>query len=161
MSVLFTDREIAQLLAEDKPMPRDAFPPRFREKGAHKEASFKTVGGSGNSFRVIFRQNMLNPLDFSVILVVSPADGKADFRLRRYNGRSHEHTNHIEGDRFYDFHRHTATERYQLRGTAEDGYAEVTATYSDLRGAFQCMVSDCGFVMSEESGSWLQEELEL
>jgi hypothetical protein len=29
--------------------------------------------------------------------------------LRRCNGKSHEHTNIIESDKFYDFHIHTAT----------------------------------------------------
>ena len=47
------------------------------------------------------------------------------FRLRRYNGKSHEHTNPIEKEIFYDFHIHTATERYQvLENKKEDTYAE-------------------------------------
>ena len=67
------------------------------------------------------------------------------FRLRRNNGRSHEHTNSIEGDTFYDFHIHTATERYQDLGSREDAYAEATDRYSDYAGAVDCMLADAGF----------------
>ena len=54
------------------------------------------------------------------------------FRLRRYNGRSHQHTNKIEEITFYDFHIHTATERYQDAGYAEEHFAEVTDRYVDF-----------------------------
>ena len=45
-----------------------------------------------------------NPLDFSVILAWLPPQSSTTFRLCRYNGKSHEHTNALEGNRFYDFH---------------------------------------------------------
>ena len=67
------------------------------------------------------------------------------FRLRRYNGKSHEHTNHIEGDRFYDFHIHMATERYQDIGSREDAYAMVTDGYTDIEGAIHRMFEDAEF----------------
>ena len=67
------------------------------------------------------------------------------FRLLRYNGRSHPHTNTIEGDRFYDFHIHKATERYQKKGQKEESYAEVTDRYRDLDGASICMIKDAEF----------------
>ncbi len=66
-------------------------------------------------------------------------------RLRRYNGKSHEHTNRIERDRFYNFHIHMATERYQREAETEDGYAEPSSKYSDLSGAIECLIDDCGF----------------
>ena len=67
------------------------------------------------------------------------------FRLRRNNGRSHEHTNSVEGETFYDYHIHTATERYQEIGAREDAYAEATARYSDFAGAVGCMLEDANF----------------
>ena len=57
------------------------------------------------------RQNRINLLDFSVILAVRVPQLNQVFRLRRYNGRSHEHTNQIESVTFHDFHIHFATER--------------------------------------------------
>ena len=77
------------------------------------------------------------------------------FRLRRYNGKSHEHTNHIEGESFYNFHVHLATERYQDLGTREVAYAESTEHYSDFRGAVQCLIDDVNLEISPEAQSGL------
>ena len=96
----------------------------------------------GASFRLILRQGKINPLDFSVILAVQVPRSNRIFRLRRYNGRSHEHTNHIEDTRFYDFHIHIATMRYQEIGTREDAYAEPTDRYGDFHGALRCLIAD-------------------
>lgn len=102
---------------------------------------------------MIFRQNSSNPPDFSIILAVRPPRSNQFFRLRRYNGKSHEHTNHIEGESFYDFHVHLATERYQDLGTREDAYAEPTERYSDFRGAVQCLIDDVNLEISPETQS--------
>ncbi len=67
------------------------------------------------------------------------------FRLRRCNGKSHEHTNLIEKQTFYEFHIHMATERYQREGENEDWYAEPTDRYGDLSGAIDCLIADCAF----------------
>ena len=73
------------------------------------------------------------------------------FHLRRYNGNSHAHTNKIEKDSFLDFHIHIATDRYQdLTGADEDGFAVPTPRYRDLRGAFHCMLEDCGLMIPAE-----------
>jgi hypothetical protein len=85
-----------------------------------------------------------------VILGYLREDVTSLFRLRRYNGKSHEHTNKIEGNTFYEFHIHTATERYQDRGMDEDAFAEPTTRFSDLNGAIDCMVADCGFDLPPE-----------
>ena len=70
-----------------------------------------------------------------------------ELRLRRYNGKSHQHTNPLEDQRFYDFHIHTATERYQASGNREDTYAEASSRYADLDQALGCLIDDCGFVL--------------
>ena len=72
------------------------------------------------------------------------------FKLRRYNGKSHSHTNKIEKNSMYNFHIHTATQRYQKIGMKEESYAEETTRYADLRGAINCLIADCGFVLPPE-----------
>lgn len=146
MAVQLTDSEIANFLSERKPLPSD-YQSRLqlRAKTGHKERELDITGASGSEFQIIVRQSVVNPLDFSVIIGYSIPTSSVLFRLRRYNGRSHEHTNRIEGITFYDFHIHTATERYQEAGYAEEHYAETTNRYADLSGAIQCVLQDCAF----------------
>ncbi len=105
----------------------------------------------GHNIAIILRQSDFNTLDFSIILAVSPSDSNQLFRLRRYNGKHGEHTNKIEGDTFYDFHIHQATERYQESGMNEDAFAEVTDRYADFHTALRCMLEDCGFETPEDA----------
>jgi hypothetical protein len=145
----FTDEQIAALIAEPKPLPRElaaSYPPLRRSKvGGHKEAQYEVSGSAGNDFRIIIRQNDVNALDFSAILAYQSKTTHQVFRLRRYNGKSHEHSNRLEKSALYAFHIHQATERYQREGEKEDSYAEPTDRYSDLVGAIDCLIADCGF----------------
>jgi len=102
------------------------------------------IGDNDHQFRIILRQSSLNPLDFTIILGVLPEDTNKLFRLQRYNGK-HEHSNKIEGEKFYDFHIHKATERYQEFGEREDLFAEPTERYTDITGAIECLKNDCNF----------------
>ena len=68
-------------------------------------------------------------------------------RLRRYNGKSHQHSNKIEKETFYDFHIHQATERYQVSGFDEDGYAAISKEFADIQSALNCLVKDCSIVL--------------
>lgn len=151
MAAQLTDAEIAQLLAESKPLAAD-FRAKLvtRPKRGHTERDLDVPGADGGDFRLVLRQSLANALDFSVILGYRMPSSNQLFRLRRYNGRSHEHTNIIEGDAFYGFHIHTATERYQDEGLREDAFAEPTDRYSDFEGAQQCMLDDCGFLPPAE-----------
>ncbi|MFA4859257.1 hypothetical protein [Methanoregula sp.] len=152
MTIQLTDEKIGSLLAEKKILPEDFFSPqKLKTKHGHKEYERDITGENGSDFRLIFRQSDLNPLDFSVILVYVPKGSNQQFRLRRYNGKSHEHGNHIEKNKFYEFHIHTATERYQQSGYREDTYAEETDRYADYRGAIECMLNDCGFTLSAKN----------
>lgn len=72
------------------------------------------------------------------------------FRIRRYNGKSHEHTNRIEGNSFYDYHIHIATERYQQLGFDEDGYAEISKAYTDIHSAMECFKNDCNIALPDD-----------
>lgn len=148
MALLLTDTEIDALIHEEKIISQDFFSSiRLTRKCGHQEGKKEILGSQGSQFRVFIRQGVINPLDFSIVLLFDPPHSNKPFILKRYNGKSHEHTNKIEHDRFYDFHIHTATFRYQEFGLGyEDGYAVVTSSYADLVGAMRCMEIDCGFI---------------
>lgn len=58
---------------------------------------------------------------------------------------------------FYDFHIHTATERYQASGLREDSFAESSDRFSDIDGAVRCLLNDCGFdVPPDKQGKLFQ-----
>ena len=146
MPTFLKDAEIAALLAEPKPLPDDYRTRlQIKPKRGHQERELDVTGAQGAKFRVILRQSLLNPLDFSVILAYLPPQATTPFRLCRFNGKSHEHTNKLEGNTFYDFHIHRATARYQQSGLREDAFAEPTNRYQDLATAQRCLVQDCGF----------------
>ena len=160
MAVVYLDHEIESLVAERKPLPADWLSRiRLRTKRGHQERHLDLVGSAKNYFRLILRQNSINRFDFSIILAISvPRSGKL-FRLRRYNGNSHQHTNHIEGTTFDGFHIHYATKRYQELGTREDAYAEPTERYNDFSSALRCLIDDARLEMPIEPQGQLFEEV--
>lgn len=151
MPILFSDSDIQRLLSEEKPLPLDFQKQiQLKPKRSHKEDEFDFNGKDGSEFRLILRQSKINQFDFSIILAYRIPKSSALFRLRRYNGKSHPHTNSIENKTFYDFHVHTATERYQESGWREDTYAEPTDRFADFHGALRCMLLDCAFIMPSD-----------
>ncbi|MDD5260312.1 MAG: hypothetical protein PHD76_00535 [Methylacidiphilales bacterium] len=148
MPVQFTDSEIQALLLEGKPLPADyALRVVTKAKRGHRERELAVEGEAGSDFVLKLRQSSINPLDFSVILCVVPKGKNEEFRLRRHNGKSHEHTNKLERVKMYDYHIHMATERYQRTGWEEDSYAEPTNRYQDFQGALQSMLQDANFIL--------------
>ena len=147
-----TDDEIFGLLREPKPLPTD-YQRRLvtRPKRGHSEVELDVQGASGSAFTIIVRQSVANPLDFSVILGYCPPNSNQMTRLRRYNGKSHEHTNPIENETFYDFHVHQASERYQSSGYREDTFAEPTNRYADVHEAIDCLIADCAMQLPPEA----------
>lgn len=151
MAATYSDADIRALIEERKPLPRDFRSKiRLREKRGHKEQELDVRGATGHQFRLIFRQSSHNALDFSVMLACCPAGSHQLFRLRRYNGRSHQHTNAIETVTFCAYHIHMATQRYQELGMREDAYAEPSDRFFDLRTAIDCMVKDGGFEVPQD-----------
>ena len=143
MAVSYTDDEIDELVGERKALPSDwRVRARMKAKRGHEEQHLDITGETETRFRVILRQGRINRLDFSIILAVLVPQSTRVFRLRRYNGRSDEHTNQIERETFYDFHIHFATERYQELGAREDAYARPTERYGTFRGALDCLFAD-------------------
>jgi hypothetical protein len=147
MAVRYSDSQIDSMLREPKPIPPDFRSKlQLRSKRGHSERETEVIGQHGTRFQLVIRQSSYNVFDFSLVLAVAPDDSNQLFRLCRYNGRSHEHTNRIEGESFFAFHIHKATERYQELGGREDGYAAPTDRYSNLEEALRCLLSDNGFV---------------
>ena len=144
MAVVFSDSDIASLIHEPKVVPVRGWrrASRLTPKGAHGQGRLEARGVSGVRFVIIVRANAINSLDFSVILGTYPNRSNQLFRLRRYNGKGHPHRNKIEGNAFYDFHIHTATERYQSSGYDEDGYAETTDRFATYVEAMHCLFED-------------------
>ena len=89
-------------------------------------------------------------LEWGRVLGVYVPGSNRLFRLLGYNGKSHEHSITIEGETFYDFHIHRATERYQELGTREDAYAEVTDRYGDFHGALMCLNEDANVKVARD-----------
>ena len=161
MAIRLSEVDIRRLMIERKPLPPD-FRDRIqvKPKRGHKERELDITGADGSEFRLILRQSTLNPLDFSVILAYRMPESNQLFRLRRYNGRSHEHTNTLEGETFFAFHIHMATERYQDQsGLREDAFAVPTDRFADLHGALRCLQEDCGLVLPASSQPSLFEEM--
>lgn len=157
MPGVIPDSEILALISEKKSLPSNfAKTFRLRTKKGHREFNLDIQGVKGSQFRLLVRQSMFNNLDFSVILLFVPEGSNQHFRVRRYNGKSHEHTNHIERTKFYDFHVHTATQRYQELGFKEDDFAEPTNRYADHHGALDCMIQDCGFAIDGDQKTLLK-----
>jgi hypothetical protein len=159
MATKYSDADIRAMIKEKKYLPKDFRSKiRLREKRGHKEQELDIQGATGHQFRLVLRQSSYNTLDFSIILGVFPAESTQLFRLRRYNGKSHEHTNIIESVKFYDYHIHTATERYQKLGMREDSYAEPSDRFADLHTAINYMFKDCGFELPQDPQLRLFEE---
>lgn len=150
MTVRLSDQDIIDLINEAKPLPETYLVSlKLKPRRGHKKAGLDIDGVDGSKFRIILRQSNEDQFDFSVILGYYLPGTNVLFRLRRYNSRSHEHTNKIEKDKFFEYHIHKATERYQLSGLDEDEYAETTDGYSDLHDALQCLINECNFILPE------------
>ena len=164
--LFLTDREIQDLIDEPKRLqksPRSVFQGIKQKKG--REASFlqnsvefPRTSGEG-TWLIYLRYNKENMFDFSCGLGFIPEGRQQPFMLRRYNGKSHYHSNRLEEDHpFIDFHIHKATERYQRLSYNDDHYAEPTNRYADLYEAFKCLLNDCN-VVNTDPGSSTQQEI--
>jgi len=152
MEVFLSDYEIQELIRERKPMtisPDELFQ-NMKDKRGHRGSEHLIPRSDGSSFVIKVRVGNENPMDFSAILGFSPPKSTKLFLLCRYNGKSHEHKNTLEGENaFYDFHIHTATERYQREGIKEEYFAVTTDRYSTVQEALNCMIADCNIVVPQ------------
>ena len=144
VSYYFTDKEINGFISEEKNFSGTIEEIlSFKESDGHKMASADLLRSDESRFVIKLRQNQNDINDFSAIIVFQEKGNNKYFILRRYNGKSHEHTNKLERNKFYGFHIHFATQRYQDAHRKEESYAEETTRYSDIKGALSCLLSDC------------------
>lgn len=140
-----TDNKIDELLKCPKQLKNPNA--RSKSKAGHEQVNYKVeaTDGSGYSFEVYKRQNKREGMedDFSCgISWISP-DGET-LTLKRYNGSSHNHSNHLENEKLgYHCHIHTATEKYIKANRKPEGFAIAATKYYTLNGAFHCLVTDC------------------
>jgi hypothetical protein len=154
MEVFLTDTEIQQFISERKQMTISLLElfQSLKDKRGHKAGEHSIARPDGSSFVIKVRLSNENPLDFSAILGYTPPNSNKLFLLRRYNGKSHEHKNKLEKElAFYDFHIHTATERYQREGAKEEYFAEITDRYSTIHEALNCLIDDCNIAIPTNS----------
>ena len=158
MSYFFTDEEISSLISEEKQYSGSIEEiMSYRESDGHKRSSVKLHRGDGSHFMIKLRLSLKNMYDFSAIISFQEKGSNKDFKLRRYNGKSHEHNNRLEKEKFYSFHIHQATERYQEAGRKEECYAEQTTRYADIKGALKCLLQDCNITIEVDPQTSLFE----
>lgn len=140
-----SDAQIAELLS----CPKRVSNPQARtvSKGAHEQVNYKVsaTDGSGHRFEVYQRQNLRTGMesDFSCGIRWLAPNGES-LTLRRYNGSSHPHKNHVENEEIDEtFHIHLATERYIKADRKAEGFAEETNRYQTVDGALHCLAADC------------------
>lgn len=163
-TVYFTDDEIAAMLQVPKRLSAD-YEIRLRPKRSNSavkqlQGAIDVPGDDGQTYRIVVRCVAGAPESFSVILCVSGVpthDGV--FRLRRYNGHDHQHTNELEGNTIaFEYHMHTATERYQDHiPDRPDWYAVPRSGFESYWDALQVMLDECGFILPKVAQLTLRE----
>ncbi len=153
-----------QILSDLKAMPKRMKNPNAKTvaKGKHTERNIEvsTINGD-HSFILFERQSILDVENFSCGLRWI-ASKSQHVILTRYNGSSHRHLNHIEGDEFYySCHIHLATERYIEAGHKAEHYAEITDRYNDLDGAVKCLLEDWNIEIPKKSKNKTQVASEI
>ncbi|RKS42557.1 hypothetical protein BC962_3224 [Gillisia mitskevichiae] len=143
-----TDERIAELLECSKRVTNPQA--RNRNLQGREQVNFTVVSTDGldHKFEIYKRQNLRPGMedDFSCGLSWVASNGET-LTLKRYNGSSHSHPNHLEKTRLnFACHIHIATEKYILANRKPEGYAEETERYSTLDGALHCLMMDCNII---------------
>lgn len=140
-----TDDKIADLLN----CPKRLTNPQARRttKEGHEQINYKAVAldGSDYEFEIYKRQNLREGMedDFSCGISWVAPNGES-LTLKRYNGSSHIHANHLEKIKLEcTCHIHVATEKYIKANKKAEGFAEDTRRYITVDGALHCLVTDC------------------
>lgn len=140
-----TDEKINELLTCSKRLNNPNA--RSRTKDGHEQVNYKATAldGSGHEFEIYKRQNMREGMedDFSCGFSWLAPNGET-LTLKRYNGSSHQHMNHLEKQKLEKgCHIHLATEKYIKANRKSEGFAEASQRYNSLNGALNCLVNDC------------------
>jgi len=140
-----TDDKIADLLNCPKKLTNPQA--KTKEKDGHEQVNFNVIAldDTGHKFEVYKRQNLRAGMedDFSCGISWIALNGEI-LTLKRYNGSSHNHPNHLEKVKLgYNCHIHIATEKYIKANRKAEGFAEITDRYNSLDGALHCLIEDC------------------
>lgn len=140
-----TDEKIEKLL--DCPKRLTNPQARKKNKEGHEQVNYKVISldDSDHKFEIYARQNLRSGMDddFSCGISWVAANGET-LTLKRYNGSSHSHANHLEKTRLeYVCHIHIATEKYLHANRKAEGYANETNRYTTLDGALHCLITEC------------------
>jgi len=140
-----TDDKILDLIN----CPKRLKNPQTRTKiiDGNEQVNFRVeaLDDSGHVFQIYKRQNKRPGMenDFSCGISWVSLSGET-ITLRRYNGSSHRHPNHLEGTRLeFESHIHYATEKYINANRKPEGFAKATKKYITLEGAFHCLITEC------------------
>ena len=147
MGKILEDPFIDDLIKEEKFLPE-----RFNKISKMKSKSMRQhkeklirISGTSNNYCIVIRKNILDPLDFSIILRYEDPSGSS-YNIVRYNGK-HMHRNKLECESFRGFHIHRATERYQRNGYSIETYATPTNKYSSFEEAWSAFINDLNISM--------------
>jgi len=136
-----TDEKIEELVTMRKKVTNPNA--RKTDKPGHYQYNYTVKSDEGYEFQLYVRQNKLLEDDFSCGLSWLMPSGEV-LTLRRYNGPSHNHSNHLERESLGDHcHIHQASEKYIQANRKPDGFAVVTKEYKTLNGALHCLTRDC------------------
>ena len=140
-----TDDKIADLLNCQKQLTNPQA--RSKIKEGHEQINYNATAtdNSGHRFEIYIRQNLREGMkdDFSYGISWIAPNGET-LTLKRYNGPSHDHPNHLEKQRLgRKCHVHIATEKYIKANRKAEGFAMISNNFSTIDGALHCLVTEC------------------
>jgi hypothetical protein len=155
MARVLSDKEIADLLAEPKPVTRrfrSVIAPRQRRSNRMDEIGrrLRIVSDRKRRFLVWSKMDQRWPNKFSIGLVWLAAAGER-VDLVRLNGWHPVHVNTIEGTSIPagTCHVHIRTERYARTPRKEMGYAEACTQFNNFQEAVSYFFSKFGFYLRD------------
>lgn len=159
MTGIISDVRIAAMISEPKALPENWREDlaKLKNRVGRDESEVDLTGANGTRFRIIVSRRHQNADDYTIILLLN-STARPRFRILRYDGSGHDHSNTLEGNLIVSKpHIHRATERYQIatHNRRPDGYAEETQRYQNLAGAWDCFRVDVNLRLSDGSADML------
>lgn len=109
----------------------------------HLKQTFQVESSDATELFCLWTRQNRNVLDDFSCGLKWLAKGSSGLLLLRYNGSSHRHPNHIEGNKIVRVcHMHRTTERYLQSDYQNEGFAEETDLYTTVQGALHQLVID-------------------
>jgi len=103
------------------------------------------------------RQAVLNPLNFSIILVYVDRF-KTEHLLVRYNGNHGRHTNLLTQEKIDGPHIHRWTEDYFKKTDNPLGFAEKTSSYITLKDAVRMFIRDMNILKATDQSQMVLDD---